>query len=686
MATVNGGSDSDLLSGTGSDDTMSGGDGNDTLRAGAGADVLDGGTGNDILDGGAGNDTMIGGSGNDTYIVDSLGDVVIETDGAGVDLVKSYVDYALGAYLENLYLVGLDAINGSGNALANSIRGNDAANTLAGLAGNDQLDGAGGSDVLLGGAGSDWLKGGAGADAFVFAASDLAGGSATDQIADLSFVDGDTIVLSGFREGAARSIGSYAALVRAMDADPNISIVKKNESGQINVIVQGAGGTAQTITITDAAGSAWSAFSAAAIWPIAVNDAAVTDERHAVTIDALGNDTGPGLSVVAARSLSGQGEVTIANDRVVVAPGGTFSYLTAGETATMAIEYTIATAAGRTTTATITVTVTGLDDAAEISGVTAGEVQEGGTATASGQLTIVDPDHDQSSFVAETLAGNFGTLSITAEGAWSFRLDESAGALAALNSGERAIERITIHSEDGTTRSIEITVHGADELIALPSAYTGGNDPNDNDGETGGGVLFSAVSSGALNGANTLYGTAGADAIDARNGNDTVYGWAGADTITGGQGIDKIFGGSGDDAIDGNQAQDALYGGSGSDIIRGLQGDDRIIGGFGADTLTGNDGADVFVFLDARDTGDLITDFLSGVDKIDLSGFQAGGSPHDFTGPVAANHFGVGHDLIWFASGGATVILGDTDGDYSTAEFMVTIQGNVALTSNDFVL
>lgn len=686
MATVTGGSGSDVLNGTGTDDALSGGDGNDTLRGGGGNDVLDGGTGNDILDGGSGDDTMIGGSGNDTYIVDSASDIVIETDATGVDLVKSYVDYALGAYLENLFLVGLAAIDGTGNALANSIKGNDAINTLAGLAGNDQIDAAGGNDVLIGGAGSDWLKGGTGADMFVFAAADIATGSATDQIADLSFAEGDTIVLSGFREGAARSIGSYAALVQAIDVDPTITVTKKNESGQINVVVQGAGGRSQTITVTDPTTSAWSAFSAAAVRPLALHDDVATDERHAITIDALGNDAGPDISIVGVRSLTGQGDITIVDNKVVFTPGRAFNYLTAGETATTTLEYTIATAAGRTATANIIVTIAGVNDAAEISGVRSGEVEEGGWPYATGALSITDPDHDQSLFVAETVTGTFGSLTITAEGQWTYMLNEGAQALTTLNSGESAIERVNIRSEDGTTSSVEITVHGADEVIARPAAYTGGGDPYDKDGITGGGVLYSTVPSTALAGANTLYGTADADTIDARNGNDVVYGWAGDDVISGGQGLDAIYGGSGNDAIDGNQAQDTLFGGSGADIIRGLLGDDRIIGGYGADTLTGNDGADTFAFLDVRDTGDVITDFLPGVDKIDLSAFAAFGGTHTFSGPKAANHFSAGHDLIWFSDGGTTVVLGDTDGDFSTAEFMLTIQGNVALTSGDFLL
>ena len=56
---------------------------------------------------------------------------------------------------DNLTLTGIAAINGIGNALANSLVGNTAANILQGLNGNDSLAGLGGNDQLFGGIGND---------------------------------------------------------------------------------------------------------------------------------------------------------------------------------------------------------------------------------------------------------------------------------------------------------------------------------------------------------------------------------------------------------------------------------------------------------------------------------------------------------------------------------------------------
>ena len=77
---------------------------------------------------------MAGGADNDIYVVDDAGDVVNETaaGSTGIDRVNSSISYTLGANVENLNLTGGDAINGTGNALANVINGNGSNNQLFG--------------------------------------------------------------------------------------------------------------------------------------------------------------------------------------------------------------------------------------------------------------------------------------------------------------------------------------------------------------------------------------------------------------------------------------------------------------------------------------------------------------------------------------------------------------------------
>jgi Ca2+-binding RTX toxin-like protein len=113
---------------------------------------LGGNWGANIIDGGKGADYLYGGLGNDTYIVDNAGDIVEEkTSGkqGGVDLVKSSVDFTLGAHVENLTLTDNGNNHGTGNDLNNVITGNDGDNVLDGGSGNDTLIGGKGGDTYF---------------------------------------------------------------------------------------------------------------------------------------------------------------------------------------------------------------------------------------------------------------------------------------------------------------------------------------------------------------------------------------------------------------------------------------------------------------------------------------------------------------------------------------------------------
>jgi Ca2+-binding RTX toxin-like protein len=170
-ASLTGTSGNDFVYGYGGNDTLDGGDGNDVLYAGDGTDTLYGGAGNDQLDGGTGADVMDGGDGNDTYYVDDVGDTVIEGGGAlgGIDTVNASISYTLGANVERLTLTGVADLDGTGNSLANVIKGNAGNNILSGGAGNDSIDGGDGNDTILGGSGNDVLTGGLGTDTLSYA-------------------------------------------------------------------------------------------------------------------------------------------------------------------------------------------------------------------------------------------------------------------------------------------------------------------------------------------------------------------------------------------------------------------------------------------------------------------------------------------------------------------------------------
>jgi Ca2+-binding RTX toxin-like protein len=138
--TIRTGNGDDIIFGQEGNDKLYGGNGNNYLFGGQGKDYLFGGNGKDWLDGGLGDDILAGGNGDDTYVVNSLGDVINDTSGTGIETVIASIGWNLQSGLDHLILIE-NAANGGGNNLNNFIRGNNLANTLNGGDGNDTLVG-----------------------------------------------------------------------------------------------------------------------------------------------------------------------------------------------------------------------------------------------------------------------------------------------------------------------------------------------------------------------------------------------------------------------------------------------------------------------------------------------------------------------------------------------------------------
>ncbi|MDP3175296.1 MAG: M10 family metallopeptidase C-terminal domain-containing protein, partial [Phenylobacterium sp.] len=157
--------------------------------------------------------------------------------------------------------------------------------------------------------------------------------------------------------------------------------------------------------------------------------------------------------------------------------------------------------------------------------------------------------------------------------------------------------------------------------------------------------------------------------------------------------IDNAIGGSGNDTITGNAIANTLIGGGGNDTLNGGAGDDRLVGGAGFDTLTGGSGADTFVFAfgdssAASGQHDLITDFSTGADHIDLSAIDAiAGGSYDLFRFIGSSAFsGTAGELNYSYNSalGVTTLQGDTNGD-RFADFVIDIRGNIAISIGDLI-
>ncbi|MBZ0127590.1 MAG: hypothetical protein K8F59_00595 [Rhodobacteraceae bacterium] len=237
------------------------------------------------------------------------------------------------------------------------------------------------------------------------------------------------------------------------------------------------------------------------------------------------------------------------------------------------------------------------------------------------------------------------------------------------------------------------TMHGDDHDDHLLGGGGGdtlfGDNGNDTlDGEGGADTLHGG------NGNDILRGGGGNDILNGDSGNDLLFGEADHDTLNGGGGDDLLFGNVGNDTLNGDGGDDTLNGGDGNDTLDGGSQSDILIGGAGADSLTGGAGGDVFRFFNASEIGtnsgnrDVITDFQSGLDLIDLSGIDANSNTADddfFTFIGSSSFTGNAGELRRINSGGDKLVQGDVDGD-GIADFRLEITGGVSVTESDFIL
>ena len=127
----------------------------------------------------------------------------------------------------------------------------------------------------------------------------------------------------------------------------------------------------------------------------------------------------------------------------------------------------------------VVVTIMGADEAnttppgtnnpALISGVDAASVIEdndpdnNNLLEVGGKLNISDSDTGEAAFVAKTLNGNYGSLTIDAAGNWNYAANNNQSSIQNLVSGAILTDSLTVSSVDGTAHTIKITIMGADE-------------------------------------------------------------------------------------------------------------------------------------------------------------------------------------------------------------------------------
>lgn len=193
---------------------ISGGGGGDVIIGGNGSDIIDGGAGNDTISGDEGNDMMTGGAGADTFLFRPGGrnDIITDFDGAAGDRLRleGYRDYSVNQVSGGVVISVTQDFTGEQGTIfiqgnyttrasiadfivlvpdevplpnfeferygtdgGDTLIGDDRSEIILGGGGNDRVEGRGGRDLVEGGDGNDTVLGGDGDDL-------LNGGSGTD--------------------------------------------------------------------------------------------------------------------------------------------------------------------------------------------------------------------------------------------------------------------------------------------------------------------------------------------------------------------------------------------------------------------------------------------------------------------------------------------------------------------------
>ncbi|MBG1241160.1 beta strand repeat-containing protein [Nostoc sp. NZL] len=343
--------------------------------------------------------------------------------------------------------------------------------------------------------------------------------------------------------------------------------------------------------------------------PTATNDSVTANEDTAVNGNVLTNDTDPDagdiLTVAAVKGVAADvgKQITLASGALLTLnadgtynynPNGKFESLAVGATASDSFDYTISDGNGGTDTASVTVTINGVNDAPVAVNDSVSTFFATTVNIPVSNLLANDSDVDSTSLSITGVSGfTNGTAVLNNNGTASNTADDFVSFTPNLLFFGNASFNYTL-SDGSLTDTATVTV-----AVGLN--------------------LF------GTNFADNLIGTIGNDIINGGNGNDTIYGGAGDDSLFGENGNDVLYGdglmdgGAGNDTLNGGNGDDTLYGGDGSDRLYGGTGNDLLYGGLSNDTLTGNNGNDTFAFAAGEGT-DTITDFSDGNDLIGLYG------------------------------------------------------------------
>ena len=419
------------------------------------ANTLIGGAGNDQLIGLGGNDYLDGRDGGDTYVVVGTSDgtdIYRDTGIGGIDQIVAAANNAvirLGTGFSQA-LTGIEAI--SANLYAGvSLVGTSGADTLnfdgVSLSGLALVDAAAGADTVTGSASDDRIRAGTGNDT-------IFGGAGNDT----ALFAGTMATYSVVRVGDAIVVKDLATATNGNDGTDTLFDVEYLQflDGTMAVPAPPAPPPPPTNNA-----------------PTAVNDSAgISEGGGSITIDVLANDSDPDANdskrVLSVDSSGTLGSVAIAADglSVIYTVGAAFESLAAGASATDTFAYTMVDSAGAQASATVSVLVTGINDA-PVANADAIALSEDVVASSIAVLANdIDVDAgDTKRVISVDGSGLLGSVSIATNGLSVVYRPSTA--FQGLNAGQTTTETFTYTMADSagaqSTATATVTINGVND-------------------------------------------------------------------------------------------------------------------------------------------------------------------------------------------------------------------------------
>ena len=272
-----------------------------------------------------------------------------------------------------------------------------------------------------------------------------------------------------------------------LQVDPSSTVFDYLQAGQKLVIVasysvtdgyegpHGAtGSVAQTATITITGTNDAPTVSGALMAP-------AVEDQTSFTLNLLTNATDiDTLDVLSISNVQGlvNGLSLVGSVLTIDPTHADFQSLPEGVPRTIVVTYDVIDSKGGAVPQTATVTITGTNDLAEVTGTVTGAVAEGdigdAPVTATGSLSISDVDTGDSPFFADVVStpgtNGYGSFVLT-NGTWTYTLDQAA--VQGLNADDSVSDTITFIASDNTEQVVTVTITGTNDAATFGGATTG---------------------------------------------------------------------------------------------------------------------------------------------------------------------------------------------------------------------